>query len=328
MTNLIVSRRCNQSCSYCFAGNSASTAPDYVTMAEFEQRLDFLDRSGINQARLLGGEPTLHPQFPELVHRATARNKKIVIFTNGLMPPSALAAIEALPDEQCSMILNTSTTGNLPAAEARAIQREVILSRLGSKIQPGCNIYRTDHDLESLIRLIMSSGCKKAIRIGIAQPTLDGNNDFLPTRHYARVGVQIAHLAEKAAREGIRIEFDCGFVRCMFSEEAITRFSTLGIELNWNCTPIIDIDTDGKAYHCFPLSEKFSSRMDQTVTATDLRASFFNQTEPYHQTGIFKKCSICRDKQEQTCSGGCLAHIIRRFSTKPISLTMQYSSNP
>jgi MoaA/NifB/PqqE/SkfB family radical SAM enzyme len=329
MTNLIISRRCNQNCSYCFAGDQTSggEAPDFLSIDAFEQRLDYLDRSGITQARFLGGEPTLHPQFPELVRRARAHNKIIIIFTNGLMPASALTALEELPPEQCSMILNMSATGKAAAAKISVQRRADLLKRLGSKIQPGCNIYRVNQELDSLIRLIIESGCKKAIRIGLAQPTLDGNNDFLPTRYYAQVGDQITHFAYRAAQEGIRIELDCGFVRCMFSEDAIERLSALGIELNWDCSPIIDIDTDGKVFHCFPLSTRYTSHIDQENTASDLRLEFLKNTEPYRQTGIYKKCSICRYKHELSCSGGCLSNIIRRFSSKPIHLTAHYSSD-
>lgn len=36
-------------------------------MEDFEWLLDFLKRSGENQVRLIGGEPTLHPQFIKFV---------------------------------------------------------------------------------------------------------------------------------------------------------------------------------------------------------------------------------------------------------------------
>ena len=78
MANLAITTVCNQHCAYCFTvdhlgddlrsdGSSGKQpAAQFLSMDAFESRLEFLHRSGIEQVRLLGGEPTLHPQFPEL----------------------------------------------------------------------------------------------------------------------------------------------------------------------------------------------------------------------------------------------------------------------
>jgi radical SAM protein with 4Fe4S-binding SPASM domain len=344
MTNLIVSRRCNQSCAYCFAADSlsansllanslsADSQSDYISLEAFEQRLDYLDRSGIQQARFLGGEPTLHPQFPELVRRAQARGKQVIVFTNGWMPPAALAALADLPDEQCSVILNVSASGaagggaaaGSSLGEAARFQRQrEVLRRLGQKAQPGCNLYKTDQSLNDVVRLIIESGCRRAIRVGLAQPVLQGGNAYLPARAYRLVGEQIVHFAQNAARAEIKIELDCGFVRCMFSEENLCSLAGLHADLGWRCSPIIDIDVDGEAFHCFPLAGKVHAQVGPQTTAADLREAFIQQTQIYRQAGIYKECSICPDKIDQTCSGGCLANIMRRFSTQGFHFVME-----
>jgi molybdenum cofactor biosynthesis enzyme MoaA len=75
MANLVVADACNLKCAYCFArdhmqASKDNAAPAFISLATFEARLDFLDRSGIGEIRLIGGEPTLHPQFPEMIRRA------------------------------------------------------------------------------------------------------------------------------------------------------------------------------------------------------------------------------------------------------------------
>jgi radical SAM protein with 4Fe4S-binding SPASM domain len=324
MTNLIVSRRCNQSCSYCFAGDPPARdglqAQDYLSVEEFEQRLDYLDRSGIQQARFLGGEPTLHPRFAELVQRARARGKTIVVFSNGWMPEMALAALEALSPEECGVILNLTTTGVDGQSPAGLKRRKAVMRRLGQRAQPGCNIYRTDQDLDFISELINECGLKRAVRVGLAQPVLAGSNEFLPTKDYATAGDRLARYAYRAAGEGIRVELDCGFVRCMFSEEALSDLLELGADLDWRCNPIIDIDVDGRAFHCFPLSSRYWTDLEPGQTAADLRDAFAEQVEPYRQAGIYKECSSCAYKINQTCSGGCLANIMRRFKTQPFGI--------
>lgn len=134
MANLTVSAVCNQHCPYCFTSdhlNSSRADRSFLEISDFDARLDFLDRSGIDQVRLLGGEPTLHPQFPELIKRARARNKKIVVFTNGLMPEEALACLEELPTTECNVLVNV----NEPAeANKETFERQrATIHRLGER---------------------------------------------------------------------------------------------------------------------------------------------------------------------------------------------------
>ncbi len=331
MTNLIISRACNQSCSYCFAtGAEAGRQPEFMSAASFERCLDFLDRSGIQQARFLGGEPTLHPQFAEFVRRVRERGKMIVVFTNGLMPRAALEALEALPPEQCAVVMNVSAAGKTGVPAPLSARRRAALRRLGQKAQPGCNIYRLDFDLDPVLDLIVETGCRRAVRLGLAQPVLGGKNACLPVRAYPRAGERIAQFAERAAALGVRLELDCGFVRCMFSDAAVARLEELGADLGWRCSPIIDIDTNEDAFHCFPLAEKYSAPTgflaDPRWTAGSLRASFESQAAPYRMAGIYKECAVCQYKHHQICSGGCLASIIPRFSADPIQLSIQFES--
>ena len=87
MTNLMLTSRCNLSCDFCFAidimgGNSGLD----ISFNTFQKYVDHLDRSGLGQVRLLGGEPTLHPEFPRFLDYSRSRGKTVLIFSNGLIP--------------------------------------------------------------------------------------------------------------------------------------------------------------------------------------------------------------------------------------------------
>jgi MoaA/NifB/PqqE/SkfB family radical SAM enzyme len=73
----------------------ADSAPTFIPLDIFEQRLDFLDRSGIDEIRLIGGEPTLHPQLPELIRHARAAGfEEVCVYTNGTrFTPAVKAAL-------------------------------------------------------------------------------------------------------------------------------------------------------------------------------------------------------------------------------------------
>lgn len=110
MANLVISKVCNLHCDYCFTRDYLSEVGegDYLSEQAFEERLDFLERSGIKDVRLIGGEPGLHPRFGELLERARGRFENIVVFSNGTFSEAALAALETLPPERLTVMVNLS----------------------------------------------------------------------------------------------------------------------------------------------------------------------------------------------------------------------------
>ncbi|NWJ47022.1 MAG: radical SAM protein [Chloroflexi bacterium] len=328
MTNLLVTRVCNLKCPYCFAGEhmqeaKAAAVPPYISLDDFDKRLDFLERSGIEEARLIGGEPTLHPNFPELVRRARERNKQVVVFSNGLMPEVALSVLENLPKEVCQILINMNASSHLSGPDEREqAWRLKTLKRLGPRAMPGFTIYTTDFSLDYLLPIISETECRKAIRLGLAQAIYGGDNNYLHPKQYSIVGEKIAHFSEVAATAGVRIEFDCGFVPCMFSETNLETLRQARAAVAWRCSPILDIGLDGQALHCFPSGGKFHVSWGDGSDTTSLRNALSDRVKPFRVAGIYKECSTCRFKLEGECQGGCLAATLRRFQPAKISFVM------
>ena len=78
---LIITRRCNLSCGYCFEYDNES-AP--VPLDTLKQRIDALHRLHVTSLTLLGGEPLMHPQLCDVV-RHTARKCITTLITNGFL---------------------------------------------------------------------------------------------------------------------------------------------------------------------------------------------------------------------------------------------------
>ena len=321
MTNLSISAVCNQSCPYCFTQDhlAESRADDgFLAIEDFDARLDFLDRSGIDQARFLGGEPTLHPQFPELVARARARGKSIVVFTNGLMNEEALACLEALPVTSCTVLMNVNSPDEAGAGVLR--RQRSALQRLRQRASLSFNIHRPDFQPDFLLSLIAETDCKPSVRLGLAQPCLSGSNQYVYPHQYVAIGRSIVRFARAADRVGATVSFDCGFVRCMFSDQDLEALKSLGADVGWRCNPILDVDLDGQVIYCYPLAQLGSLPLTPQADASTLRQAFEARTRGYRQAGVFPECSTCHFKQSDVCPGGCLAVTIRRFHHTPFAL--------
>jgi len=303
MANLAVSAVCNRRCAYCFALDhlGESDGAPFLPLDALPARLEFLDRSGIDEVRLLGGEPTLHPQFGELVRRVRAAGKRLVLFSNGLMPEEALRTLESLPPAECTVLVNVTPPDGDPEDRSLEQQRAAIV-RLGDRAVLGVNIHRIDLDLGFLLPLVAESGCKRSIRAGMAQPCLSGTNRHIVPGQYRAVALMLLRFARGAAPAGVSIDLDCGFVRCMFDGVEIDELRALGSALHWRCSPILDIDLDGGVLHCFPLAGLGRVPLAPGTDAAALRRAFQERTRPYRQAGVFKECSSCAFKEAHAIS--------------------------
>jgi len=327
MANLVISNVCNLHCDYCFARDYLSEAgeEDFISEQAFEERLDFLERSGIEDVRLIGGEPGLHPLFGELLEQAGRRFEKIVVFSNGTLSEAALEALESLPPERLTVMVNLSAgrlSGELSQAEQD--RRSQALRRLGRKVIAAYTISTMDFDCESLIPLILENGCWKSIRLGLAQPALAGKNRFLHPKQYPVVGKRIVAFAQIAAQSGVRVELDCGFVRCMFGADDLAKLAEVNTHAEWRCNAVLDIDLRGMVSHCFPLAGRFEARLNPQDCAVELRECLAAQAKPYRAAGIYRDCSTCVYKTRQECTGGCLAATMLRFRRAGFRVPMDH----
>jgi MoaA/NifB/PqqE/SkfB family radical SAM enzyme len=328
MANLIISNVCDAACDYCFAASHmtamrAPSAPAFMSAREFEKALNYLDHSGIEEARLLGGEPTLHPDFPAFVEAAIRRGKRLVIFTHALIPEAALQSLLDLPAEKCCLIVNMSAEfRNSQVGDQQAARRLSILKVLGSRAMPGYNIQSPGFDLSVLIQTARETGMRRTIRLGMALPGPKSSNRFIHPKQYRLVGSQISRQAEQVAREGFTLDVDCGFVRCMFSDAELSSLNHDGAKVGFHCSPILDICPDDRVLHCFSLSDRFVQPFSGRLASPCLHEAFEAQIHGYRTAGVFSDCSTCVHKLNRECSGGCLAATLKRFQPAAFELAI------
>jgi uncharacterized radical SAM superfamily Fe-S cluster-containing enzyme len=93
-------RSCNLACPTCYADSPLGSAIDAVPLAELQQRIQgVIDRKGgIEILQLSGGEPTLHPQFFELLAwcHANPGIDYVLLNTNGVQIANDQAFAEQL----------------------------------------------------------------------------------------------------------------------------------------------------------------------------------------------------------------------------------------
>lgn len=319
--NILISKYCNRRCTFCFArqrlGVNASNAgsEQFMSRENLRKIITILKRTGETDLRLLGGEPTLHPEFVDIVKEAMAEGLNVHIFTNGMMPAETADFLAGLPADRFSMLCNVSPQANdTPKLKEKL---NYALSRLNTRAKVGITITGFDETFDDIIETIDRYKLQRRVRVGIAQPIVGQDNAYLDPADYRRAGTFIVELAEKFHRHDILMGFDCGMTLCMFDEAQIGRLFTITEGFKMHCSPIIDVGPDMDVWHCFPLSELLPAHIDQFKIRKDMVAHFQRITKPYRSLGCRPECLRCKFLQTHQCSGGCLAHTMKALQRKP-----------
>ena len=79
---IYMSEACNANCNYCF--NKTIRKDSHMDRSKALLLFDYLHINGIKSLKIMGGEPTIHPNFKELYKEAQLRFNNVALFTNAL----------------------------------------------------------------------------------------------------------------------------------------------------------------------------------------------------------------------------------------------------
>ena len=285
-----------------------------MDLEEVRSWLDFTLRAGIKELRLLGGEPTLHPQFAEIVRMGREADCSITVFSNGVMPDASCDALAVLDPNLCSVVINWTAA----VKDRDKSRRRDVLEKLGPRAILGMTLISPDFSFQEPVSLIKALGLRKEIRIGISNPTWQGMNHALHPKRYAAVGKALFENSFLTARYGVSLDADCGFVRCMFGD-FFDRLCENGFRYNSCCSPVLDLCTGGAILPCFGLSNLLTLSRESFPDAKAAYDWFTEKLKPFHTVGIYPECTGCPYFETETCCGGCLSARLRRL--QPVERT-------
>ncbi len=318
MTNLLLTNYCVRSCPYCFARKHLSEAApddqlkweDLIYVADMQEAQD-------RHLSLLGGEPTLHPQYVDMVAYLIARGFHVTTFTSGVMSDRLHEEIEELmqgiPGEQINFVCNINDPALSPAAELRRVHR--FLERFGERTTPGFNIYRADFSLDFIFDYVNAFGMVRNLRLGIAHPIVGHDNMFIRPEDMGGVAARLRSHFPKFELYKIGVGLDCGFPFCKFTDNDVGILYKLNNgNVHFGCGAAIDIGPDMTVWGCFPLSGYHKKSL--------FEFNHINEVLDYYKTlyrnirveagGIYENCDECRHRESGVCSGGCQAHVHAR----------------
>lgn len=315
MPNIALTDYCNRNCPYCFAAERLRDR-DRTDMSfdNFVVAVDFLVDSGESEIVLLGGEPTLHPQFVDFHDYLLDRGLRVMTFTNGCTPTKVVDQLSrSFVPERTHFTVNVNSATDREAWETA--QQDYFLRRLANVSGLGFNMYRRDLDLGFLLDYIDRYGLRPHVRIGMAHPTTEESNAFLPPEDFHAVQSKIAAFVRLCHGRGVAVTLDCGFTLCGFTDEELGAVVRSQAVFQLACGPLIDIGPDLTTWSCFPLSSIEPARLTDFANLTELKRHFRDAVNKLvrerQHAGVFPDCPECRYRQRSVCTGGCIAHALR-----------------
>lgn len=142
--------KCNQLCLHCFVGDELNRFP-HVPKERLFHYADALSQQGARQVVLTGGEPTLHPDFEEVVEYFARYRFRLALLTNASRP-GFLKQVECLLRNDVTIkiaLLGWEAThdrmAGVPGCFAKTIHAIRYLKDLGATVQLGTTVTAVNH---------------------------------------------------------------------------------------------------------------------------------------------------------------------------------------
>jgi MoaA/NifB/PqqE/SkfB family radical SAM enzyme len=325
MPNIIITNHCNLQCPYCFADNmmqNTINTKQYIDAASFNKILDFCAGGEQEQIGIIGGEPTLHPQFLDIISTLQKYCQLYdcpgLIFTNGILLRPWLPFL----GPNVSALVNC----NSPQYQTKENYQATLDSlkqahRLGyiqnDKVRIGCNLHLQLNDYSYIWTDIVEPFGVKYIRCSVASPggcyADQWRHQSEKQKYYATLKPLFMNFIRDAKKHNCVLEFDCNQIpHCFFTEAEKAEIMEVALyPPSTFCRPSIDINPDLTVSSCFGTYDvtKNVSLLDfyniQEVRQYLMLAKNF----PKVQQNIGGKCATCSFHQKFQCQGGCLSFV-------------------
>lgn len=312
--NILFTDYCDQRCDYCFAQGKLDPrkrTQSHISLENLGIAIDFLKRSKRSNVGVIGGEPTLHPEFRFCLQMLIDSKLKVLLFTHGLMDPKNMEFLHDTPEELISMLFNVNEVSSYSRSKIDILENN--LAALRHRVTLGFTIARSDFSLQYHLDLIARYELQPVVRLGIAAPIWGESNQHVSLAEHPYVAEQITAWSYKCEKAGVQLSFDCGFLLCSFTNEQLGQLCRMGSFLTAHCSGPIDVGPELDVWRCFATSMIWNKKLNDFSTIDEINDYFTRKFNKFRSIGSLDECFTCPKLPSGLCAGGCLGHTLRSF---------------
>lgn len=317
MFNVIVFGKCNLACDYCFAEDymgikESINDPKTMSHESYNDIVNFLSLSKTDHISLLGGEPTLHPNFNDFLKTAQKKDILISVKTNALFNRPLEVLFDGVNQERIFLHINLNNPSSMSKEKwEKTLQNIKKLKQSSMMVDFQINIadinFKYDY-LWPVLEDFPKSNLYWTLTVPIAA-TGSSNKAIDPFTVKSKLMPRVLELLDQAKKQGHKTLGVHGITPCLFPKgflEDNKDHHTLASE----CVPVFDFYPDDSVHYCFPLEgvESFPS-YKSFKNLQEIQYKFLWQAARARPFLFpWDKCDGCVHALSGDCHGGCMAN--------------------
>ena len=313
---LTTNRNCNNNCSWCYAKNTLSSK----ARMDFEKAklaVDELKKRDVRKIVLIGGEPTIYPNFCELVEYISKQNIDVSVASNGrkFANMEFAKAVQAAGIHGVDISIKATNDDEYYVSTHAHGLREMVqgyhnLKELGIRVSTSYVVVSDDaQKFDELVNFLEREGIE-SVFIQFVKPTLSMNGTE-PIMPLDKMGKFVKYIYTRMKTSSVKYGLEISFPICLIDDDIWEQL--VNERLVSNCCHVprgtgINFDESFRVLPCnhfaeFPFDDKPIDFNEPRMLDELYESAAVQEFRNLARTYPAEKCMTC-DRWD-ICGGGC-----------------------
>lgn len=300
MANIMINSYCNLKCPYCFADNEISDCGvKNMSIDDFEKIIEWHKNNNMRSIRIIGGEPTLHPNFIDFIYRILGDEffEGIHIFSNMTFNDEVKTALIDFSTEKRLSFLPNFNEEIVIGSKYNLVKKNIkIFTELGCIDTLGINIYKHDYDFSIPLNMAVDLGIK-CIRWALVTPNFEITKEFNVKSYFNGYFDTLIRFFKMCNERFLSNHQDCNSIpMCSFTDSQLRQIVSINPKIfskELACEVVLDVNPQMEAFRCFGLSEDYRMKLNPKTKIETYMDVIEEETKEIESKLLFDECATC-----------------------------------